>query len=483
MNTQYRLPRVAIVGRPNVGKSSLFNALVGRRISIVDQFAGLTRDYISAKAKYDDREFELLDTGGIGIEDKDGLSKEVEHQIDLAIGLADLVVFVIDFKEGLVSIDHDIAARLRKLKCPVLVAVNKADHPKFDDRAMVYCSLGFGDPVTTSTRGMRGIQGLLERLDQMLPVKDFLREDPFPNEMKLAVVGKRNSGKSTLINTLAGEERVIVSEIPGTTRDMVDVRFTIDDKSFIAIDTAGLRKARSVDGSIEFYCQSRAHEAIRRADVVLFLIDAYSEISQVDKKLAAVIVETNKPVLLAINKWDMAGKTITTGKYLEYLAERLHGLAFAPTVFISAKEGTRIKNTVQVAMDLYDQANTRVGTGEFNRILQAAATLQVPSEITGKRPKIYYGTQTGVLPPTFALFVNRPASFTKAYRRFLENFLRKNLPFKEVPLRIFFRARSQTEIEGLPETRTKKGKSSKNKRNIGKNYKPEADDDSDFGEN
>ncbi|MBN1436339.1 MAG: ribosome biogenesis GTPase Der [Sedimentisphaerales bacterium] len=439
------LPVVAIVGRPNVGKSSLLNSLAGRMISIVEPTAGVTRDRISALIELDGRYFELVDTGGYGIEDHDNLTKHVEQQISLAIDRCDLVLFMVDAREGVVTLDKEVAGllRARGAELPVLLVANKADSPKHENLVGEFFQLGFGEPICVSAMHGRNRTELVERVLEELADHDT--EAPSEVVMKLAVVGRRNAGKSTFINALAGEERVIVSEVAGTTRDAVDVRFERDGRTFIAIDTAGLRKkGKMSQESIEFYSYTRATRSVRRADVVLMFLDATAEISQVDKKLARYISDQYKPCIIVVNKWDLAKDRATTDAYVEYIEQLLPGLSFAPISFITANQSKNVQSLLDLTTEMFKQATTHVSTGKINRALEAITKERAPS---ARRkiglPKIYYGTQVSIAPPSLLLFVNNPSAFDDNYQRFLINRLRETLPFSEVPIRVMLRNRRE----------------------------------------
>ena len=444
------LPTVVIVGRPNVGKSSLLNALAHKRISIVDPRAGITRDRVSVIIEHDDHYFDLIDTGGVGLVDDDSLEDHVEGQIRYAIARADVIVFVVDVNDGLTPLDQTVAEMLRRLDKPVIVVANKADDPKHESQAGQFTRLGFGEPLCTSALHGDGRRELLDRLNALLG--DANMTQPASPVMKLAIVGKRNSGKSTLVNALAGEERMIVSEIPGTTRDAVDVRFERDGRQFIAIDTAGVRKkARMQD--IDFYSYTRALRSIRRADVVLLLIDATVAVAEADLKLARAVLDEYKPVVITINKWDLvreranpaAGGTeraVEPGEYSEYLTRVMPALSYAPITFITAKTGKNVNAAMDVASSLHAQALVRVPTGQLNAALQTILEQRGPSAKHGtKQVRIYYATQISTSPPTIVFFCNDPALVGENYRRFMENRLRELLPFKEIPMRLWFRPR------------------------------------------
>jgi GTP-binding protein len=433
------LPTVAIVGRPNVGKSSLLNSLAGKNISIVDPTAGVTRDRVSVVVDLDEKYFELVDTGGYGIEDHDNLTEHVEAQIKIAIDRADIVLFVVDVREGVTPLDQEVAQLLRRPQLRVLLVANKADSPAMDNMTGEFFALGFGQPLTVSAQHGRNRQELVERILEEL--EGCQSDRPQEIEMKLAVVGRRNVGKSTFINNIAGEDRVIVSEVPGTTRDAIDVRFEKDGQTFLAIDTAGVRKkSQMIRNSIDFYSYTRATRSIRRADVVLFFMDAIEPVSQVDKKLARFIADEYKPCVIVINKWDMVMDQTDTQKYGDYLDESLPGLGYAPISFITASEGKNVPKLLELAKQLYKQSTTSVSTGRLNKALNLVTSQRAPSarRKTGL-PRIYYGTQVGTQPPTLLLFVNNPSAIDDNYRRYLISHLREILPFSEVPIRLLLR--------------------------------------------
>jgi GTP-binding protein len=444
------LPIVAIVGRPNVGKSSLLNALVGRRISIVDPIPGVTRDRVSAICELpvedgdESRWVELVDTGGMGIEDSDQLTEHVESQIDFAVAAAAVVLFVVDAREGVLTLDRHVARRLRRQDRPVLLVANKIDQARQVSETGELHSLGFGEPIPISATHVTGLGTLATKIDETLAGQP--RTAPREPAMKLAVAGKRNAGKSTLVNALVGGERVIVSERPGTTRDSVDVTAELDGRSFTLIDTAGVRKARAVDGGIEYYSQHRSLRSIRRADVVLMMIDASLKVSQVDKHLAGQIAEHFKPVVFVVNKWDLARDAASPESYAEYLEKTFPELAFAPLSLTVAREGVNVRQTLELAEELYRQSTERVGTGELNRWIEEILAHRGPSHKSGtRRPKIYYATQIATAPPTIVCVVNDPKSFDASWQRFLVNRLRDYVPYAEVPIRLIFRPRGRRE--------------------------------------
>ena len=434
------LPVVAIVGRPNVGKSSLFNLLAGRRTAIVEPTAGVTRDRISTVCQLEQRYFELVDTGGYGVEDSDQLTEHVERQIQYALSQANVVLFVVDAREGINPLDRRTAELLRSCPAEIQLLANKVDEPHLGHTTGEFVALGYGEPLLVSALQGDGRSDLFERLTELLA--DSTGDAPTEPVMKVALVGKRNAGKSTFINALAGEERVIVSEVPGTTRDSVDVRFELAGQSFLAIDTAGVRRKNKLASDIEYYALTRAEKSIRRADVVLLLIDATVPVGQVDKRLSHLILEEYKPCVLVVNKWDLAKDRATTTEYGDYLSQILPGLEHAPVTFTTASGGRNLQSTIDVTQALFRQAQQRVATPKLNQVLRAAMDQRAPRPRRGQRaPKFYYATQVATRPPTIVVFVNAPHLVTANYERYLLNRLREQLPFEEIPIRLVFRAR------------------------------------------
>ncbi len=439
------IAKVAIIGRPNVGKSSIFNWLAGKRIAIVDPTAGVTRDRLSALVQAGPRYLELIDTGGIGIEDEDDLSREVEKQIDAAIEEADLLLFVVDARDGILPLDEEVARRLRYLSKPVLLVANKCDTAALDAEAQEFYRLGRGKLVCVSAQQNRNKGELLQRILERLPPAETAV--PGPVELKLAIVGRRNTGKSTFINSLAQEERVIVSEVPGTTRDSVDVRFERDGKTFIAIDTAGVRKKASIADSVEFYSVARAERSIRRADVVLLFLDPVVRISKADKQLAGYILDHHKPAIFVVNKWDLM-QGMPTGKWANYLRATFPSLDFLPIAFITAKKGKNVQAVLNLAQHLNKQVRARVSTSDLNRVLRDAVARQPPPLRQNRRPRILYATQVAVEPPTIVLFTNGPELFDNTYQRYLLKAFRNRVPFAEVPIKLYFRQRHRADGAG-----------------------------------
>ncbi|MHC4416485.1 MAG: ribosome biogenesis GTPase Der [Planctomycetota bacterium] len=466
------LPQIAIVGRPNVGKSSLLNRLARQRVSIVAPTPGVTRDRVSALIEIDPplesppgtpgKLAEVVDTGGYGAYTAEGkrfddvgadlalLAPDIEAQIRTAVMQADLILLVVDVQSGLTALDLEIATMLRRhgIAAKVLPVANKVDGDKWIAHGAEAASLGFGEPRCVSATNGFGLRELLVDLYERVAGDRPTEPEP-PQEMKLAIVAKRNAGKSTLINTLAGQPRVIVSEIPGTTRDPVDVQFEIDGRKMLAIDTAGVRKRKSFADEIELYANDRVLTAIRRADVVLFLIDATVDVSQVDKKLSQELQRQFKPTVIAVNKWDLVDDRIRPEDYRVYLTQQLRGLHYAPIAFTSAKEGRGVRDVVAMAFNLYRQAGHFERTSGLNRIIEAILRRRGPSSKLGSQAKIYYACQISVRPPTIVLVVNEPLLFRGPYEQYLLNRLHEQLSCSEVPIRLLFRKRKRVSLEAL----------------------------------
>ncbi len=456
------LPTVAIVGRPNVGKSSLLNALVGKRISIVQDMPGVTRDRVTMPLEIDGRFVELVDTGGYGFVDPQNLTEHINHQIELAMARADLVLFIVDCHDGLTSADGTIATLLREKSIKTVLVANKADGPNADVILGEFARLGLGTPIGVSATSNRNMGLIFDALRDNLDLSKAPAELP-PPTMHVAIVGKRNAGKSTLVNAIAGlyegdPERVIVSEVPGTTRDSVDVRFDKDGKSLVVIDTAGVRKKRHMmTNDIEFYSFHRAERSIRRADVVLMLIDGTEPVSEPDKKLAQYIASQFKPVVVVVNKWDLAREAALAQKegkkgggvddaalmdeYKVYLDAELKHVDYAPIAFVTAKDSRGIQAVVDLAGHLFNQAGEHVGTGRLNAAIRQILEERKVSTPTGRMARVYYVTQPEVHPPTVVLFVNRPEYIDEMYQRYMLNRMRELLPYAEVPIRLVVRGK------------------------------------------
>ncbi len=436
------LPIVAIVGRPNVGKSSLFNWLAGRRISIVDPTAGVTRDRVSTVIEVEGRYCELIDTGGMGIQDIDNLTAHVEHQIQLAIDSAALVVFLVDVREGVTPLDQEVSDRLRTIQKPVVLVANKADTEKLGQLAADFFKLGYGEPVIVSADQKLGKAELYAAILAKLPT-DTGAVPPEEAALKLAIVGRRNVGKSTFINSLAEADRVIVSEVPGTTRDSIDVRFERDGKSFVAIDTAGVQKKTSMGTNIEFYSLHRAERSIRRADVVLHFFDSRHRIGRVDKQLAEYILENNRPAIFVVNKWDLVKTSMATERMAEYIRKILPMLDYVPIAFITAKKGKNVLRLLQLAIQLHKQAGMRATTGDLNRVIRTALEANTPPIRNNRTPKIFYATQIGTHPPTIVLFTNGAELFDDTYVRYLTKVMRDAFNFSEVAIKVVLRSKGE----------------------------------------
>jgi GTP-binding protein len=437
------VPQVAIVGRPNVGKSSLFNWLARRRLAIVDDYAGVTRDRMTTLIEADDRFFELVDTGGMGIEDEDDLTADVRRQIEMAIQSADVVLLVVDVQTGLMPLDEEVVERLRGLERPVILVANKADQPHFDNLAEEFHKLGRGHLICVSTTQNRHRDQLLQLIVERLPEKrDETVETP---RMQLAIVGRRNVGKSTFVNTLAKAERMIVSEVPGTTRDSVDVQFTLDGQTFTAIDTPGLRKRKSQRTDLEFYGTHRAQRSVRRADVVLIFFDAKETVSKVDKQLVGYVIDHFKPCIFVVNKWDQMHGEVPTESWVRYLRGQFPTLSYAPIAFITGQTGKNVKALLNHATMLFKQSRERVSTGVLNRVVRAAIEAHQPPLYQNRRPKIYFATQVATEPPTIVLMCSDPKAIGNDYRRYLLGVLRDHLSFGEVPIKLYLHKRHSNE--------------------------------------
>jgi GTP-binding protein len=459
------MPFIAIVGRPNVGKSSLLNALTHKRISIVQDMPGVTRDRISIPLAVGDRFVELVDTGGYGFDDPQKLTEHIKHQIEVAMARANLVLFIVDAQTGLSSADEQIASLLRRKGIKTVLIANKADGDKSDAMLSDFSRLGLGTPLGVSAMNGRNVEEIFKVIEANVDLANAPTEVPEP-EMMVAIVGKRNAGKSTLVNAIAklygeDDDRVIVSEVPGTTRDSVDVRFEKEGKSLVVIDTAGVRKKRHmVTNDIEFYSFHRAERSIRRANVVMLLLDGTEPVSEPDRKLATYIAEQLKPVLIVVNKWDLAikkardnrpaddkGKALSDEELMEefrgYLDLELRNIDYAPIAFVTAKEGRNIQAVVDMAQHLFNQANERLTTGRLNQAVKQILAERTPSTPRGQRVRVYYATQVGISPPTIVLFVNNPEYVNEQYQRFIINRFRDLLPFPEVPIRLILRGKGE----------------------------------------
>ena len=431
------LPIVAIVGRPNVGKSTFFNKVAGRKISITENRPGVTRDRVTAQAEWRGKPFTLVDTGGIELKSDDALWRQIAAQAKIAVETADVILFMTDVREGITSSDHDVADFLRRSGKNVVLVVNKLDEYSLD-KLFEFYSLGLGEPFGVSSEHSRGIGDVLDKAVELFP-RDEVQED---SSLKIAVVGKPNAGKSSLVNKLLGQERSIVTPIAGTTRDAIDTRFTRGEKEYTIIDTAGIRRKRSVEDDVEYYSVLRAFDAVRRADVVLLVVDSEQGLTEQDVKIIGYVHEQGKPSVGVMNKWDLIEKDTHTMKAFEdKLKEDLKFMDYFKSVYISAKTGQRVEKILSVAEEVYAHAGFRVQTGVLNDVLSDAVRISEPPSYLGRRLKLYYAAQVSVYPPAFALQVNDETLMHFSYERYLENAIRKAFDFSGTPVKIFVRSK------------------------------------------
>ena len=425
-------PVVAIVGRPNVGKSTFFNKVAGRKISITENRPGVTRDRITVDCEWRAKPFTLIDTGGIELKSDDTMWKEIAAQAKLAVELADVILFFTDGKEGLTSSDYDVADYLRRSKKPVVLVVNKVDDYS-PEKLFEFYSLGLGEPYAVSSEHPRGIGDVLDTAVEFFP-KGEGEED---TSLKIAVVGKPNAGKSSLVNKILGQERTIVTPLAGTTRDAVDTRFEQGGKAYTIIDTAGIRRKRSVEDDVEYYSVLRAFDAVRRADVCLLVVDAGEGLTEQDVKIIGYVHEQGKPSVVVMNKWDTIEKdTHTIEKFEAKLRDDLKFMDYFKSVYISAKTGQRVDRILTLAEEAYAHANFRVPTGELNDLLMDAMRVSEPPSYQGRRLKMYFASQVAVRPPLFVLMVNDEGLMHFSYERYLENVIRGAYDFSGTPIRI-----------------------------------------------
>lgn len=437
-------PLVAIVGRPNVGKSTFFNRIVGQRISIVEDTPGVTRDRLYADAEWCGHSFTLIDTGGLEIKSEDVMWSHIRAQAQIAVETADVIVFMLDGKMGLTHEDYEVAAYLRKSRKPILLVVNKLDN---NEQHLLYdfYELGLGEPIGISAGQAKGLGDVL---DEIVKLTGKYETEEKEEALKIAVVGKPNAGKSSLVNKLLGYDRVIVSDIAGTTRDAIDTRIKIGDKEYILIDTAGIRRKRSVEEDLEQYSVMRSLGAVRRADVCLIVIDSSEELSEQDVKIAGYVHEQGKPSVVVMNKWDVVEKdTYTIEKYNRKLKEELKFMDYFIPTYVSAKTGKRVDNLIKLAERAYENASRRISTGLLNDVLREAILTNEPPSKNGKRLKIYYVTEVSANPPTFVIFVNDDTLMHFSYRRYLENALRRSFDFEGTPVRLIIRNKNEKDFE------------------------------------
>lgn len=432
-------PVVAIVGRPNVGKSTFFNYIVGKRISIVEDTPGVTRDRIYADANWRGMDFTVIDTGGIEPESEDLIVSQMRNQADIAISMADVIVFVTDIKRGITNADNEIALMLRKSKKPIVLVCNKADNfGKTSDDIYEFYNLGLGDPHPVSSINALGIGDVLDAIYEELPKNDNEEDDS--TVIKVALIGKTNVGKSSLVNKILGENRVIVSNIAGTTRDAIDSEFENSYGKYVFIDTAGIRRKSKVTENLERYSVMRTSLAIERSDVCIFMIDANEGVTEQDAKIAGEAHEAGKGIIIAVNKWDEYEKdNNTVEKYKKEIYNKLSYLSYAPIIFISAKTGQRVEKLYELINTVASQNAMRVSTSVLNQVLNEAIAIVQPPTDKGKRLKIFYMTQASTKPPTFVVFVNDKQLFHFSYERYLVNQLRKEFVLTGTPIRIIVR--------------------------------------------
>ena len=441
-------PIVAIVGRPNVGKSTLFNKISGKRIAIVEDTPGITRDRIYADAEWLGKEFTLIDTGGIEPYSKDIILSQMRNQANLAIDTADVILLVVNVRDGMTAADKDIAAMLQKCGKPVILVCNKVDNPG-DPPMEVYefYNLGIGDPVMVSSIHGLGVGDLLDMVAEHFPEETDEEDDE--DVVHIAIVGKPNAGKSSLVNRILGEDRVIVSDIAGTTRDAIDSRLQRNGKKYVIIDTAGMRKRGKIDEDVERYSVVRALTSIDRADVCVIMIDATEGVTEQDTKIAGYVHEQGKAAVFAVNKWDLVEKETNTMKnFKERLLEGFNFMMYAESIFISAKTGQRVDDLFEMADLAVEENKKRISTGLLNDVINDAIAMVQPPSDKGKRLKIYYGTQASIKPPTFVLFVNNSELAHYSYIRYLENKIRAAFGFKGTPIKFIVREKGEKDNKG-----------------------------------
>ena len=443
MENRKRKPIVAVVGRPNVGKSTLFNALAGSRISIVKDTTGITRDRIYADVTWLNYSFTLIDTGGIEPDSKDIILSQMREQAQIAIDTADVILFMVDVKQGLVDADAKVADMLRRSKKPIILVVNKVDsYEKMMLDVYEFYNLGIGEPMAISAANRQGIGEVLDEVVSHFP--DDTAEDVEDERPRIAIVGKPNVGKSSLINKLLGENRLIVSDIAGTTRDAVDAEVTYNGKEYIFIDTAGLRRKNKIKEELEQYMIVRTVSAVERADIVILLIDALEGVTEQDAKIAGIAHERGKGIIIAVNKWDALEKDDKTiYRFTEKVRQILSFMPYAEITFISAKTGQRIGKLYELIDMVEQNQSMRVATGVLNEIMAEAVALQQPPSDKGKRLRLYYITQVAVKPPTFVIFVNDKQLMHFSYTRYIENKIRDTFGFKGTPLHFIIRERKE----------------------------------------
>ena len=439
-------PIVAIVGRPNVGKSTLFNIFANSRISIVEDTPGVTRDRLYADTEWLDNEFMMVDTGGIEIMNTDQIAVSIRQQAQIAIAEADVILFVCDARAGITHEDAEVAKMLRQSKKPIVLAINKADSPKQEMEIFEFYNLGIGEPIPVSAANHLGLGDLLDAVVEKFPETSAYGEDGNEDEIKVALIGRPNVGKSSIFNTLVGEERSIVSDVAGTTRDAIDTPVIREGQKFLFIDTAGMRRKARIDEPIEKYSIIRSLRAVDRSDVVLMVIDAIDGVTEQDKKIAGYAHEAGKGIVLVVNKWDLYDKDNTsTLRYTENLRRELVFMQYAPVVFVSAMTKQRIHRLPEVIHYVAEQNAMRISTSVLNQVVEDAIAINPPPTEKGQRLKILYATQVKIKPPTFVIFVNEPEIMHFSYQRYLENKLREAFGFEGTPLQMIIRGKNEEE--------------------------------------
>lgn len=439
-------PIVAIVGRPNVGKSTLFNIFANSRISIIEDTPGVTRDRLYADTEWLDNEFMMVDTGGIEIMNTDKIAVSIRQQAQIAIAEADVILFVCDARAGITHEDAEVAKMLRQSKKPIVLAINKADSPKQEMEIFEFYNLGIGEPIPVSAANHLGLGDLLDAVVEKFPETSAYGEDGNEDEIKVALIGRPNVGKSSIFNTLVGEERSIVSDVAGTTRDAIDTPVIREGQKFLFIDTAGMRRKARIDEPIEKYSIIRSLRAVDRSDVVLMVIDAIDGVTEQDKKIAGYAHEAGKGIVLVVNKWDLYDKDNTsTLRYTENLRRELVFMQYAPVVFVSAMTKQRIHRLPEVIHYVAEQNAMRISTSVLNQVVEDAIAINPPPTEKGQRLKILYATQVKIKPPTFVIFVNEPEIMHFSYQRYLENKLREAFGFEGTPLQMIIRGKNEEE--------------------------------------
>ncbi|MBC3803268.1 ribosome biogenesis GTPase Der [Acetobacterium fimetarium] len=436
-------PIVAVVGRPNVGKSTLFNKLVGERIAIVEDTPGVTRDRIIADAEWQNHHFTLIDTGGIEPHTKDDIMLQMRIQAEVAIDMADLIILMVDGREGMTASDLEVANMIRKHNRDVLLAVNKIDSLNLENNAFEFYNLGIGQPIAISAEQGLGLGDLLDEVIDRIN-RYYNDEEEEDDRLRVAVVGKPNVGKSTLINKVLGQERLIVSNVPGTTRDAIDTNVRYDGKDYVLIDTAGLRRKKKIYEEIERYSIVRAIAAVERSQVVLMLIDATQGVTEQDAKIAGIAHNRSIPSIIIVNKWDAVEKDNKTMKKMEDdIRDALSFMDYAPIIFISAKTGQRLGKIFETIEYVRSQSEKRITTGKINEAMAEFTLMKQPPSKHGRRLKLYYASQVAINPPTFVVFVNDATLVHFSYQRYLENKLRETFDFFGTPIRFFVRERTE----------------------------------------